>query len=76
MLCMGMETCPCIGASSNLGGATFCITHGKEPKNDLEEEPDLSREKQRGCQDRRGLVDRTYNPASAQAVVLAAKYCK
>lgn len=48
----GTERGLCIGASRNLGEATFCITWGEEPKNDLEKEPELSREKRRGCQDK------------------------
>lgn len=76
MLCTGMETCPCIGASSDLGEATFCIRWGEDPKNDLKKEPDLSREKERRCQDRRCLVNWMHNSVSAQVVLLAAKYCK
>lgn len=54
----------------------FASHGGEEPKNDLEKEPELSRGKQQHSGDRRGLVIWMHNSASAQAVVLAAKYCK
>lgn len=55
MLCTGMGTPPRTRSSSSLGGATFCILRGEEPKNHLAKEPDPSKRETTGLSRQEGF---------------------